>query len=91
GLLPPSSALGGGGSGLSTAFFASAPASSVSGSNDHVLLDKVSRALRVRTDNPAMSTALDALAGLSLPTASFASPPLLARTGPREDDPEEER
>ena len=89
-LSPPSSALGGG-VGPSAAFFASAPASFASGSGDHVLSDKVSRALRVRTDNPAMRAALDALAGLFRTTTSSAPPPPLARTGPREDDSEEER
>ncbi|KAL7552954.1 hypothetical protein ACHAWF_016209, partial [Thalassiosira exigua] len=69
---PPSSALGGG-VGPSAAFFASAPASFASGSGDHVLSDKVSRALRVRTDNPAMRTALDALAGLSPDDDEFRS------------------
>ncbi|KAL7523007.1 hypothetical protein ACHAWF_000312, partial [Thalassiosira exigua] len=61
---PPSSALSGGvGIGLGPSAAASAPASYASG--DHVLSDKVSRALRVRTDTPAMRAALDALAGLS--------------------------
>ena len=35
-----------------------------SGSNNNVLSDKVNRALHVRTDTPAMRTALDALSNL---------------------------
>ncbi|EJK69033.1 hypothetical protein THAOC_09752, partial [Thalassiosira oceanica] len=66
---------------LTMATTATAASASVGGGGGNVLSDKVSRALHVRTDTPAMRAALDALA--RLPDADGSTPASEAAGGGR--------